>query len=421
MDNLRSLRETSIGQIKAPVGSPPAIVVGLGANGLAVTRALHARGIRCIGIGVPEWQPSYTSRSCEVVRCRSWTEKALLEQLAVIANDLQQPAPLIVTKEEAVHWVFGNRERLSKDFLMRWPSAEAFNLMMSKIEFQQLAIEEGWPVPVTLSISDKADLLSRLNDVPYPCILKPAIKSSAYFQNSPAKAFILHSEAELLRHYDLIARWDKEVVIQEWVGGDDHRITYSLAYYDKQSRPRAMFIGRKLRQCPIDCGNTAVAAPAPAEWVGPLAALSKKIFQRLQYQGIGSVEFKMRADGSPVIMEPTIGRTNWQSEIAVLNGVDIPSIAYFDLIGAHQLPVLRNLPPCKLVHGRMHARSLVQQQRAGRLSLDSWLRERRGKKNYMLWRLNDPVPFFAASFRRLIVTFTRVPNKLMRKLRPREA
>jgi predicted ATP-grasp superfamily ATP-dependent carboligase len=320
-----------------------------------------------------------------------------------------------------VHWVNRNLETLSHHFFIRWPSQTTFDLMMSKIEFQRLALQENWPVPVTLSIKDRSALLSQLGEVPYPCILKPAIKSSAYLKHSPAKAFILSSEKQLLEHYDLVAQWDREVVIQEWIGGDDHRIAYCLAYYDENSRPQAMFIGRKLRQCPIDCGNTAVAAPSPEHWVGPLMSLSKEIFARLQYRGIGSIEFKMRTDGSPVIMEPTVGRTNWQSEIAVLNGVDIPSVAYFDLIGASQLPIDRDVAPCKLVHGRMHFRAMMQQRRAGRLLMRGWLRERRGNKRYMLWRVNDPVPFLASASRRAWRALTRIPDKLLRKLLPRTA
>ena len=147
-----------------------------------------------------------------------------------------------------------------------------------------------------------------------------------------------------------------------------------------EAEPLALFAGRKLRQFPIDCGNTAVAAPAPDDWHDPILNLSQKIFAKLKYQGIGSIEYKMRDDGTPVIMEPTVGRTNWQNEIAVINGVDIPSIAYFDMIGSPELPPAVPVAPCKLVDGRAHRRAFCQQYRAGRLSVSQWLDERRGKK-----------------------------------------
>ena len=418
MNQLRTQHKVGLEQIKPPVGSPPAVIVGLGLNGLAVARALHARGIRCIGVGVPDWQPSYATRSCEVVRCKTWSESGLIERLEEIAKKLYQPAPLIVTKEEAVTWVASNRDKLSNSFILRFPEQPILEEMMSKIDFQEIAEKQGWPVPKTLSVHSRSELLKRIDEVPFPCILKPSLKSVRYIRNAPAKAYVIHSEEELLAHYEDASPWATEFVIQEWIGGDDHRIAYTLAYYDKNSKPRLMFAGRKLRQCPIDCGNTAVAAPAPAEWVEPLLSISRQIFDYFNYQGLGSVEFKMRADGSPVIMEPTAGRTNWQSEIAVLNGFDIPSVAYFEMIGAPQLPAVRNLPACKLVHGRFHTRALVQQKRAGRLSLSGWLRERSGRKHYMLWRLSDPMPFVAATIRRTFQMISWLPRRVAKRLKP---
>ncbi len=403
-------------QNQARPGYPPAIVVGFEANGLGVSRALYKRGIDCIGVGVPWWQAAYATRSCRIVQCESWTEDAFIGQLISIASELWQQAPLIITKDEPVLWVSRHRHELSEHFEICLPQHETVELMMSKIRFLALARDEGWPVPVTVIVNSRSELDSCLSDVPYPCILKPAEKNSAFRAHAPVKAYRISSAAELVDRYNFIAQWEEAAVIQEWIAGGDDRIAFCLACYSRRSEPLALFAGRKLRQFPIDCGNTAVAAPAPDHWHDPILNLSQEIFAKLEYQGIGSIEYKMRDDGTPVIMEPTVGRTNWQNEIAVINGVDIPSIAYFDMIGSTELPPAVSVAPCKLVDGRAHRRAFFQQYRAGTLSVSQWLDERRGKKRYIMWRPSDPGPFLSATIGKGIRFAIRLPMRIFRKL-----
>ena len=106
-------------------------------------------------------------------------------------------------------------------------------------------------------------------------------------------------------------------------------------------------------------------------------------------------------------MEPTVGRTNLQNEIAVINGVDIPSIAYFDMIGAESPLPPADTKPTKLVNGRAHRRALFALASSGRLSVQQWLRERGGHRRFMFWRLRDPAPFFMAVGEKLIRTVGR--------------
>jgi len=95
-------------------------------------------------------------------------------------------------------------------------------------------------------------------------------------------------------------------------------------------------------------------------------------------------------------MEPTVGRTNFQSEIAVLNGVNIPSIAYHDLIKQTYHLVVAPSAPVKLINGVKEIRSAFMYWRTGELELARWLKERSGRKKYMTFRLNDLGPFIAS-------------------------
>ena len=49
------------------------------------------------------------------------------------------------------------------------------------------------------------------------------------------------------------------------------------------------------------------------------------------YQGIGGIEYKWDARSERfLIIEPTVGRTDWQEEISALSGINIPAIAYYE-------------------------------------------------------------------------------------------
>jgi D-aspartate ligase len=245
--------------------------------------------------------------------------------------------------------------------------------------------------------------MSRLPEFVYPCILKPRLKNDAFRQHSPKKAFRVNSKEELLKTYEMVAVWEKEVVIQEWIGGTDERIGFCLSYCNREAIPLALFPGRKLIQWHVSFGNTAISEPAPREWANPIITLTREIWKTVGYQGLGSIEYKMRVGSdTPVIIEPTVGRTDFQSELAVLNGVNIPAIAYSDLARVPLPAATKPVRLTKLVDGPSHwraARVFMSQPRE--LGIRRWLMARNGRKRYMILRAEDYHPFLSSLYMRL--------------------
>ncbi|MBI3805390.1 MAG: hypothetical protein HY282_16705 [Nitrospirae bacterium] len=91
-----------------------------------------------------------------------------------------------------------------------------------------------------------------------------------------------------------------------------------------------------------------------------------------------------------------VGRTNDQSELAVINGENIPAIGYFDLIGLEYQPLPRPSDPVKLIDGLGDLIAAVAYVRSGELTISDWIRSRRGKKKYVTFRLEDLGPVLAA-------------------------
>lgn len=400
-----------------------AVIVGMELNGLGVTRALASQQIPCIALATPSWNPACQTKSCKVIHSTSWTKEGVINDLKLIGRRLKKRAPLIITKDEPVLWISESRNELSEFYEINLPNNDIVNLLMDKQCFLKMSLRKGWPVPHTWIIKDKDELMSCLKEIVYPCILKPAVKNSTFRKNSPHKAFKLHNMDSLVQTYNMVEQWEKEVILQEWIEGGDERVAFCLAYYDRNNKPLSLFPGRKIRQWPVECGNTAIAEPAPKDWVEPITELTKSIFQEVKYSGLGSVEFKMRKNSNePVIMEPTVGRTNWQNEVAVINGQNIPAIAYFDLIGKRYNKIFLPQKPCKLINSTDEIKAAWKYYCSGRLTIRQWINDRKGKKKYMTLRVNDFGPFVASIYLTAKVVLAKcitvlLGNKVKEKLK----
>jgi predicted ATP-grasp superfamily ATP-dependent carboligase len=375
--------------------SAPAVIVGMESNGLGVARSLRSAGVASIGICYDPWSPCRWTNSCEIFQGTSWTAEGLIADLLRLGQKLGPGAPLLLTKDESVLWVAQARRQLSAYFAIALPDDSMIGRMMDKTLFVETAQRQGWPVPWSLKANSRESLRLQMGEITYPCILKPAVKNNAFRQNSCKKAFKICSADELLRTYEMVAQWEQQVLIQEWIGGGDDRVAFCLGYC-RDGKALMTFAGRKLLQWPIECGNTAIAEPIPSRWEARITEITREIWRWSNYQGLGSVEFKMRPEtDEAVIMEPTVGRTNYQSEVAVVNGYNIPLAAYCDLSG---LPVPIGTPksgPVKLIDDAAHIKAGRAYRRLGQMSLRKWWYYRKGSKRYMLLRASDPFPFLA--------------------------
>ena len=117
-----------------------------------------------------------------------------------------------------------------------------------------------------------------------------------------------------------------DIIVQERVEGPDNSIYFCL-FYRKSRAETAMFTGRKLASTPPGIGNTAYCTAAID--VRSLEDLTQSFLDQVNYTGFGSIEYKWdAASGRFVIIEPTVGRTNWQEEIATLSGTNLPFAGY---------------------------------------------------------------------------------------------
>jgi predicted ATP-grasp superfamily ATP-dependent carboligase len=300
--------------------------VGADLNALGLARSLAAGNMPIVIVGDRGGGPAMDSRHGRKVQVTETSGDALLAALSDIAAHSTAQPVLFLTEEKSVRTVSEHRDRILPGFRIRLPEHERLMALMHKTGFQALADEAGSLLPRALPLQSSADL-AVVAQLRFPCVLKPAKKDYAYgarFQ----KAYVVANIDEVERLFNEIAPVMSDLVVQEWIEGDDSDIHFCLVYMGDGGELVSSFSGRKLRSWPRRIGGTASCISAAGD-AAELERLTLEFFRAVGFSGMGSMEYKRdRRDGRFQMVEPTVARTDFQEEVATVNGVNIPLAAY---------------------------------------------------------------------------------------------
>ena len=149
------------------------------------------------------------------------------------------------------------------------------------------------------------------------------------------QSFRCETRAELDDAFERARPYDP--LVQELIPGGDDEL-YSLgSYVAEDGEALGLFSGRKLRQTPPGVGTCRVGE---AVWVEEVVEQGLALLRALGFHGLSQVEFKRDPrDGVYKLMEVNPRLWQWHG-LAAACGVDLPRIAYWDLLGA-RLPAAR--------------------------------------------------------------------------------
>ena len=303
-----------------------AVVVGAELNGLGVVRSLARQGIRIVTVDTESNRAALWSRHTRGRLIRDFEGREFVEDMIEISKEFAQPPVLILTAEQAVHSVSENRDELSKWFRFRLPTDKSVKLLSSKADFHDFSLRHNFPVPRTAILESRCDV-ALLDQLTFPCVLKPDDKRSA-LSGEKERAIRVDTLKDAREHAAAMLETPGGIVAQEWIEGADSNIYFTLFYRGDNGQAVATFTGRKLSCYPRNVGSTAVciAAPDAREVLEPMTLAFAEC---AGMDGMGSMEYKWDDHHLKFVMiEPTVGRTDWQEEIATLCGVNIPFSAY---------------------------------------------------------------------------------------------
>lgn len=363
----------------------PAIVVGGGLNALGTVRSLGSVGIPVIVVDTDPKSPAMRSRYGEKIMCAALEGEALVDCLVKLGRPYGERLMLFVTEERTVVEVSASRARLEPYFHLRLPGHQRLMALMHKQGFQELAEAVGAPVPRTVRLESPADL-PRIEALSFPCVLKPASKSYEYGARFK-KAYKVSSPAEVATLYEQIRPVLADMVVQEWIEGADNDVYFCLQYIGEDGQLVSSFTGRKIRAWPPRIGGTA-SCTAAWEVADELNRMTAQFFAQMGFTGMGSMEYKRDTrDGRFYMVEPTVARTDFQEEVASLNGVNIPQAAYRYELGLTQVATRRPVVP------RIWREPQLDRWSAQEGEVREDVRSRGHEVRDAYWRWNDPRPW----------------------------
>ena len=378
----------------------PAVIVGAGLNGLGVLRSLAGAGVPSVVVGTRGDEPAMRSRhGRKVFYDAAGGGEALLATLERVAADAADRPVLILTMEESVVHVMTHYARLATRFRMTLSAPDTLAPLLNKDGVRAAAEAAGVAIPRTLRIQSAADV-SGLDALTPPLIVKPARRDAAY-EAAFSKAYRFDTHVPARELIERILPVLPDVIVQEWIEGTDSDLYFCLQHLPADGAAPTSFVGRKIRSWPPRVGGTASCGPAPEAI--EIIESTTAFFRQAGVHGLASMEYKRDPrSGRYVVVEPTVGRTDYQEEVATLNGVNLPLAAYRSACG------LAPPPAGGSAARRVWRERMSDTQSAERTPAEETRTIEGARSVDALWRIDDPGPELARLASRVRVRLKRL-------------
>ena len=372
---------------------PYAVYVGLDSfPALATIRHLTSKGIPVIGIAQDRKDHNCKTNAVEEIVYTDKSSEDLIFTLEKLGEKFSQKAVLITGEEPNVLVVSRFRGRLEKFYHIIMPEKDVVETMVDKILFIEYAKRTGLPIPKSFIIKKDNDINIAGDEITYPAILKPTLRSPKWVEHTKKKAFKVYSKSELVEYYNQYKDFGSGFLVQEWIEGPDTNHFTCNCYFDKNSEVLVSFISQKIRQWPPETGQGSMGIESRNDNV-----LSETInlYSQLQWKGLAYLDMKFdNRLKKHLIVEPNVLRPTGRSTTAEAAGVELVYTMYCDAAGL-KLPENRvqKYGNVKWVHLRRDFQAFLYLRKKGELSFKEWVNSLKGKKSHSLFSLKDPLPF----------------------------
>ena len=420
----------------------PAIVLNMYYTGLGIARSLGERGIPVIALSAQRGLYGNVTRHAEVrLSPNSRTHPEELCRFLMELGQANSGRRMIVfpTRDDDIIFLDRYRNELERHFVVAVPSRAAIRACLDKWETNRWAQAAGVSTPKTWAVSGPEDLPAVLEQVTYPCVLKPISsydwrRGQNWALVGGRKAIGVASREEFLQEFHRVSAAEKRVLVQELVQGDDGQLFVGGCFCNGQSEITTWFTARKLVQIPEGFGTGCIVQAAECPEILPLA---QRLLCAMRFTGIAELEFKRDgSDGSYKLIE--INARPWdQHRLGHSCGADVIYAAYRYYAGltpasseARGSIAVGPDRQRKWIAEDVFAMALLRRLWKKDTSVRRLLCACRGKRIFAIWSAADPLPsaVWAISFSALLAVnagvhlwswFGHTWNSLFRSKRPR--
>ncbi|MBF0483977.1 MAG: hypothetical protein HQL25_04660 [Candidatus Omnitrophica bacterium] len=364
----------------------PVVVLGLTANGLSVIRSLARRDIGVIGCDNHK-HCGYFSRYLKARHILSNVKdnpEQFKSDILRIGRELGR-AFLFPTSDEYIKFISLNRNELKEYFDFALPDADTVAIFLNKQKTVEFAFKQGIRCPQTMMLSDASTVHQDVENLKYPCFMKPAVSYLWAQKFDGRKGFIVNNREELLRIWKEHGHIAGGFAVQQIICGPDSNIYTFDVLCNKAGEEVFSVCTHKLRQYPPHFGIGCFAEVA--EQNSRIIEAGRKALGVIKYYGLISFEFKLDPDGGePFLMEANL-RTAFNGELRVKAGADLPYFIYkYFVIGEVGRPDIK-LKYSKFMNFELDLGCFYQMHRDKEITFWKWI------KSY--WPIPNAHAYFA--------------------------
>ncbi|MBN1140297.1 MAG: hypothetical protein JXB25_00655 [Deltaproteobacteria bacterium] len=234
---------------------------------------------------------------------------------------------LFPVSDEAVAAVSRNKRLLEPFYTVACPEWEITRRFLDKRNTYVLAKQHAIPAPRTFFPCSEQDLTRFIGGIEFPYLVKPC-QSHLFHQRFGKKMFPVATPQQMLEAYRLARSSGLEVMLQEYIPGDDTQVVNYNAYA-WEGRSLVEFTAAHVRNAPPFFGSPRVAVSRD---IPEVLKPGRNILKALGFYGYACTEFKKDCrDGIFKLMEVN-GRHNLSTLLAVRCGINFPWLHYRHLM-----------------------------------------------------------------------------------------
>lgn len=330
------------------------ILLGSDATVYGVARAFHEEyGIKSIALASRELFHTKHSKIVEVRAIKGFSQLAVFTpKIVEFAQQYRQDNPdtvllLIPLGDVYVNLVSQAQEQLRPYYVFNTIDYQLCRNLALKNYFYQVCEEHGLPYPKTWYFNAQSVAAQQYKqiDLPTPLVMKPANSTKWLEVDFPGrkKAYVFDRLEEFYHFIQLAyhSGYDDDMVVQDFIPGQDDSMLVINMYVDQHSQVRMMAAGQILVEdkSPKLVGNyNAIRVKEKLPVMDKIAAFLRAI----NYRGVANFDLKYdRRDGEYKLFEINL-RNGASSYFVTLNGQNLAKYYVDDLV--YQLPFSANQP-----------------------------------------------------------------------------
>jgi predicted ATP-grasp superfamily ATP-dependent carboligase len=230
---------------------------------------------------------------------------------------------LYFTTDTSCYYIDNEREWFEERFEMSLPSSEIIKTYTQKGLAEVSALEAGLTVPKTQIVDTKEDIDKVINSFSFPIILKP--RATYLKANIGFKIKVINTKEEFLLETTNLIHQNNTLLCQEFIPGGNNTSFYYLFYRGSNGVINEN-IGRKTLQ---STPNGGIMVKGLVEYNSELSKICRDFLNKIDYKGIGGIEFKKYNEKFYFIEMST--RLEGFYKIAEISNSPLSLLSYYDL------------------------------------------------------------------------------------------